>query len=78
MKSKALKEVEVVLCDLCEKELDTNFYGLNAILDNEGTYSHIGISNMEDAEWYHICKECYQSQLVPWLESQKKNIKPTV
>ncbi len=65
----------------------TQFYcdSCTNVVESENSYCPKGwmrlvregetILNMTDVL---VCGNCYESKLLPWLYSQKKNIKPTV
>lgn len=73
-KVQQFKDITQFYCDCC-----------NSMTESEGIYcpngwtrlskSGVTILTMTDVL---VCSSCYDNKLIPWLESQKKNIKPTV
>lgn len=67
MKKRIVKEVELDVCDICESEVDKDFYGLIHHIDEGEPLPYIGMGE----EHYDLCRDCYTNVLKPFLESKK-------
>ena len=56
-------------CDFCSKDISNEYHN---------TVESTQFVNRGDRVEIVFCYECANTLVIPWLESQKKNIKPTV
>lgn len=82
-----MKEVTVVGCDICGEEIkyypmygDDETPNIQIELYQSKAQYKDGKRVGEESEHieHDLCENCFRSKLTPWIESQKKNIKPTV